>query len=332
MAALVVAASLASSGASAKTIHKEGEDLDLNGIVTTFHGLVRHGKNMNEKPFSVAITNWFGKNGAVVDDDTFVSWIYMNQITFCNGEGGEPGKNAAGCIWEGSAGDGWYKYRPTGETNDWGEAKYERSHVLDGFESPSNPGALIRPCDRPSDLASDMTAVWREIPKWEKNGDVSFACIGNEGFYVLPDREKGWDEEEGGTQWKPHVWTTDVPRFKLNVKAQFPTYWDDGSIAFHTKTMPYEVTLAVWSVYFDGSIPPGKEYYKKLTFSGTAVKAGKGGFEEYFATTHSLGERLPEGRYTAYMEIRSPLSKSPPAYCRTDFEVKSHEPAVHQEN
>ena len=310
--------------ATAKTIHqKEGQYLDMDGIVTTFSGLVRYNDDMEAEYFSMTLTNWFGKKSAFADGDVFLSWIYENQVTFLEGECKVPsgnGVNPAGYIWDDYGGDGRYLYQDTGRYNIYGDKIYECSHVLDGFSDPENAGVLIRPCDRPSDAVSNLRPVWRSIQKWtDKDGDDSFAYIGNEGFYVLPDREEGWDEDEGGIQWEPVMWATDEPKFMLDIKAEFPCYWKDDQLIYHTRSIPYTVTLVVWSDPRE-NIPPGEEYYKKLTFSGTATANGKS-YDEYFSATYNLGERLQAGRYCAYMEIRSPLSRTAPSYCTRDFEV-----------
>ena len=265
---LVALLALLILGADAKTVYDNPDQYrDREGIVTRFTGIIERDwedGNYVEKEISFVMTNWFGKASALVSGSTFLSWIYDNQVTYLDGEGGvKSGKNPAGYIWDASS-DGRYLYRPVG-MNIWDETIYERYAVLDGFTSSN---ALIRPCDRPSDQVSSLTAVYREFPQWkDKDGNVSFARLEEEEiFKLLPDREDGWDEEEDGIQWKPQIWTTDVPRFKWRITAQFPSYWDkNGELAFYTRSIPYEATLAVWSCSFSASVPePGKEYYKEL--------------------------------------------------------------------
>ena len=323
----VVLSALQTVQVNAKTIHDNPDQYrNRDGIVTVFSGLFDYDydddDNWTYEEVSYAITNWFGKNSAYVSGPTFLSWIYDNQVTFLDGEGGHSGKNAASLIFGHPTGD-WYTYRKTGEVNIYDEPIYTIDSVLDGFEDPANPGALVRPCDRPSDQVPVLNAVYREVPRWtDKEGDVSFASIVvDEIVKVLPDREEYWDEEEDSVQWEPQIWTTDTPKFRCNMCAEFPTYWKDDEIAFHIGSIPYKATLVVWSSSGADSPEPGREYYKKITFNGTVSKNGHDDYCEYFSIEASLGERLPPGRYTAYMDVCSPLSKYAPDFIWMDFDV-----------
>ena len=322
-AGFIAATIAAALGAHAGMVHDNPDEYrDRRGIVTEFTGIYScNSKSGAEKNISLTITNWFGKSSAIVSDGDMLSLIFDNQITYLDGEGGGmPGKNAAGSVW-GTVSEGWYRYRPAGR-NMWGEAVYERYAVLDGF---AGPDGLVRPCDRPNVKEPRLSAVYRVFPSWkDKEGNVSFASLKEkEIFKILPDREDGWDEEEDDIQWKPYIWTTDKPSFRWKIEAHFPTYWnEDGEIAFHTRSIPYVGTLAVWSCSFGEKSPePGKEYYRKIAFGGTAVKNGNGGGSEEITVEASLGESLPPGSYTAYMEIRSDSTMNPPVYNHLCFDV-----------
>ena len=268
----------------ALTVHQTvGDRRDRDGIVTTFTGYKPTCEG-EPPPETVTVTNWFGKNDKVTSDGAAIGWKYKNQVTYLDRT----------CWWPDVSGSRinlreWKCDSAfAGNSGEW--------WILDGYENPNKPGVLVRPCDRPRDDVPVLRAVYRMSPP----SDLWF-----EGFLHLdiePQRGKA------GT-----VWSSDMPTFAVDFVAYFPVP--------KTTKMPFTGTLAVWSETHCDNVQPGKEFYKKITFEGMLEAKDKGKQRSLCTVSHSLGERLPEGLYRAYMEVRSKQARNEPIWLDVTFKV-----------
>ncbi len=293
---LMLLASLYSMDVQALTVHQTIDDWrDRDGIVTTFTGFKPKYED-DPAPGPVTVTNWFGKNEKVTSDGAFVGWKYKNQITYLDRTYWWPDTCGSRInLREWGENDGFYDYSGL-----W--------WIFDGYEDPNNPGVLIRPCDRPSDEVPVLNAVYRLSP----NSDFWFEQFLH--FNIGPQR----DEVEVGT-----VLSSDIPTFTVDFVAYFPVP--------EVTQMPYSGTLAVWSETYYDNVEPGKEFYKKIPFTGTLSAQDPERQQSLCTVSRSLGEKLPAGRYRAYMEVRSPQARNEPIWLDVTFKVTDPNFAVEVE-